>query len=192
MKSKKSQKMRLSKYSGRVHVGIWPRSKMVCTCRVQIFPENLVDRNIGTYSDLFRANAEQSHATAIVKKLGALPLALDQAGSYISAMQIPFSRYLVRLESAFAEVTAKKPPTVVWHYRSDTVFTTWEMSFNALSPAAQELLLLLGFFDNQSIPEELLPLDRLSNEFEIGEISPPPHLARRPGLYSNSRSYRLS
>ena len=140
-----------------------------------------------------RANTEQSDATAIVEKLGALPLALDQAGSYISAMQIPFGKYLVRFECAFAEVTAKKPPTVVWQYRSDTVFTTWEVSFNALSPAAQELLLLLGFFDNQSIPEELLPLERLKNEFKIGK---PPfrlfRLVRRSGLYSDSRSYRLS
>ena len=133
------------------------------------------------------ANSEQSDAIAIVEKLGALPLALDQAGSYISAMQIPFGKYLVRFECAFAEVTAKKPPTVVWQYRSDTVFTTWEVSFNALSPAAQELLLLLGFFDNQSIPEELLPLERLNKEFKIGKFSFPVHLVRRPGLYPNSR-----
>ena len=58
-------------------------------------------------------------------------------------------------------------------YRDDTVFTTWEVSFNALSPASQELLLLFGFFDNESIPEELLPLVRLNTEFEIGEISFP-------------------
>ena len=104
----------------------------------------------------------------MVRKLGALPLALDQAGSYVSAMQIPLSKYLLRFDGTFAEVTAKRPPAVVWQYRSDTVFTTWEVSFNALSPAAQELLLLLGFFDNQSIPEELLPLGRLNNEFKIG------------------------
>ena len=86
-------------------------------------------------------------------------------------MQISFSKYLVRFESAFVEVTAKRPPTVVWQYRSDTVFTTWEVSFNALSPAAQELLLLLGFFDSQSIPEELLPLAGLNDGFKIGELS---------------------
>ena len=103
--------------------------------------------------------------------MGALPLALDQAGSYISAMQIPFSKYLIRFESTFAEVTAKKPPGVVWQYRDDTVFTTWEVSFNALGPAAQELLLLFGFLDNESIPVELLPLERLNNEFRIGELS---------------------
>ena len=106
-------------------------------------------------------------------------------------MQIPFSKYLLRFESAFAEVTAKKPPTATWQYRDDTVFTTWEVSFNALSPAAQELLLLFGFFDNESIPEELLLPERLNNGFIIGE----PFLFHPVcglKLCSNSRSYRLS
>ena len=133
---------------------------------------NIVARNIGTYSDLAVSNTERSDAIAIVGKLGALPLALDQAGSYVSAMQIPFSRYLHRFEGAFAEIAAKKRPGVVWQYRDDTVFTTWEVSFNALGPAAQELLLLFGFLDNESIPEELLPLERLNDGFEIGVLSP--------------------
>ena len=107
----------------------------------------------------------------IVKKLGALPLALDQAGSYISSMQIAFSEYLPRFESAFAEIAAKKPSMAVWQSRDDTVFTTWEVSFNALGPAAQELLLLFGFLDNESIPEEMLPLERLNDGLKIGELT---------------------
>ena len=119
----------------------------------------------------FLVDAERSDAVAIVQKMGALPLALNQAGSYISATQIPFSKYLLRFENAFVEVMAKKPPVVGWQYRDDTVFTTWEVSFNALGPAAQEMLLLFGFLDNESIPEELLPLERLNDEFRIGELS---------------------
>ena len=127
--------------------------------------------NLVTYSNLILVETERSDAVAIIRKVGALPLALEQAGSYVSTIQIPFSKYLLRFEGAFAEVTAKKPPTAVWQYRDDTVFTTWEVSFNALGPAAQELLLLFGFLDNESIPEELLPLERLRNEFRIGEAS---------------------
>ena len=59
---------------------------------------------------------------------------------------------------------------MVWQYRDDTVFTTWEVSFNVLGPAAQELLLLFGFLDNDSIPEELIPLERLNDKFRIGEL----------------------
>ena len=130
--------------------------------------------NVITYSNLFHFDLEQSDALAIVRKVGALPLALSQAGSYVSAMQIPFRKYLLRFESAFVEVTTKRPPTVVWQYRDDTVFTTWEVSFNALGLAAQELLLLFGFFDNESIPERLIPLERLNDVFKIGALFPVP------------------
>ena len=107
-------------------------------------------------------------------------------------MQIPFSKYLRQFEDNFAEVARIKPPTAVWQYRDDSVFTTWEVSFNALGPAAQELLLLFGFFDNESIPEELLPLKRLNDEFEIGECSFQFHLVTRSRLDSDSVPYRLS
>ena len=106
-------------------------------------------------------------------------------------MQIPFSKYLLRFESAFVEVTTKRPPSVVWQYRDDTVFTTWEVSFNALGPAAQELLLLFGFLDNESIPEELVPLERLNNEFKIGEFSFLFHPVNILWLDPYSEPYRL-
>ena len=124
--------------------------------------------------------------------MGALPLALNQAGSYISARQILFSKYLLRFESAFVEVTTKRPPTTVWQYRDDTVFTTWEVSFNALGPAAQELLLLFGFLDNDSIPEELIPLEKLNDTFRIGELPFLFHLVTGLRLDPNIASHRLS
>ena len=117
----------------------------------------------------FLVDAEQSDAVAIVRKVGSLPLALDQAGSYVRTRQISFSQYLLRFEDIFAEVAAKKPPKVGKRCRGDTVFTTWEVSFNALGPAAQELLLLFGFLDNESISEELLSLEGLNNGFLIGK-----------------------
>ena len=142
---------------------------------------------------MFFVDSEQSPAIAIVRKLGSLPLALDQAGSYVHTRRISFSKYLLQFEDAFAEVTAKKPPTVGSQYRDDTVFTTWEVSFNALSPASQELLLLFGFFDNESIPEELLPLERLNDGFKIGELTFLLfHLVIRTRLFSNGRLYRVS
>ena len=172
LKSTKSQMMKLSKYCGRAHKGIWPPSKKVCSRQTRMLPENIVKVIISFHIlTCFSLPTEQGDALVISRKVGALPLALHQAGSYISAMQIPFSTYLFRFESTFAEVAAKRPPTVVWQYRDDTVFTTWEVSFNALGPAAQELLLLFGFLENESISEELLPLERLNSGFRIGELS---------------------
>ena len=43
-------------------------------------------------------------------------------------------------------------------YRQDTVFTTWEVSYNAVlkqCPEAAEILLISSFFSNQNIPEYL-------------------------------------
>jgi len=101
-------------------------------------------------------------------KLGALPLALDQAGAYIYNRQITFREYLNRFDKTFAELASKKPPDSMWYYREDTVFTTWEMSFSALGPGGQELLDLCAFFDNEDIPEELLPAEILKAKFGIG------------------------
>lgn len=111
-------------------------------------------------------------ALTIVKKLGSLPLALDQAGAYICAIRISFSQYLPRFEARFKEIAAKRPPKGVWSYE-ETVFTTWEVSFRALRSPAQELLLLCAFFDNEDIWEGLLPQKELKEKFGIGNFLEP-------------------
>lgn len=115
---------------------------------------------------------ERTAAISIVDKLGALPLALDQAGSYISSAQIPYHIYLTRFDRGFARIVAKRPPNSVWKYREDTIFTTWEISFAALSPGAQALILLCGFLDNEDIWEELLFSENLKAEYGIGKYPP--------------------
>ena len=86
-------------------------------------------------------------------------------------MQISCSKYLSLFEERFREVTLRKPTSVVWQYRNDTVFTTWEVSFNALGLAAKALLLLCGFLDNEDISEELLSSENLKRELGIGKRS---------------------
>ena len=147
-------------------VRAWLRPLVLITLKSEI---SMGIMTIGACSDLFLVDAEKNAAVAIVRKVGSLPLALDQAGSYVRTSQISFSKYLLRFEDTFAEVAAKNPPTVGGQRRGDTVFTTWEVSFNALGPAAQELLLLFGFLDNESISEELLSLEGLNNGFRIGK-----------------------
>jgi hypothetical protein len=113
---------------------------------------------------------EQDDAAALVAKLGALPLALDQAGAYIFSRQITFREYIQRFEQEFTELACRKPPNPVGHYLEDAVFTTWEISFSSLGPAGQKLLNLCALLDNEDIPEELLPLEKLEEEFGIGII----------------------
>jgi len=96
-------------------------------------------------------------------------LALTQAGSYISQMQISFQKYLTLLDEKFRTVATRgtaewtSDPKIRKLHR--TMFTTWEISFSSLSNSAQELLLLCGFLSNEDILDDLfvqeckLPLD---------------------------------
>jgi len=92
-------------------------------------------------------------------KLGFLPLALTQAGSYISHMQISFQNYLNLLDQEFGRAAESGGPGWLSDQRTgclnQDVFTTWEVSFARLSPPAQELLLLCGFLANADIPDRL-------------------------------------
>jgi len=102
---------------------------------------------------------ESDIAKQLAVKLGFLPLALTQAGSYISHTQISFQKYLSLLNGKFTTVAKKRGPECSPDQGTEdpkrTVFTTWEISFASLSHPAQELLLLCGFLANADIPDEL-------------------------------------
>jgi hypothetical protein len=97
----------------------------------------------------------------VVIKLGLLPLAINQAGSFISQRQISFQRYLVLLDESFKTTAACG--SLEWPRgrgsQSTTILTTWEISFVSLSHSAQELLLLCGFLANGDIPDELFDME---------------------------------
>src|SRR5205085_5209572 len=96
-------------------------------------------------------------ARAIVKALGGLPLALDQAGAYIYETKTSLERYLDRFETYRLDLLKRshdKPPD--YNY---TVATTWTVSLqraNETNPAATELLHLCAFLDPDAIPEEMI------------------------------------
>ena len=101
---------------------------------------------------------EQQAATAIVEKLGYLPLALEQAGSYIHSRQYSFNRYLQEYETNITHLLRGK-----WRIGKNpsnkSIFATWELSFSAIqeqNSKAAELLLVCGFLDNNDISDELL------------------------------------
>ena len=67
--------------------------------------------------------------------------------------QTDFKTYLRMLENNFKRIANKKPS--VWTYRNDTVFTCWEISFQALCDSAVRLLHLCAFLSNEDIPDVL-------------------------------------
>jgi hypothetical protein len=97
----------------------------------------------------------------VVEKLGLLPLAINQAGSFIARRQISFQRYLTRLDEnlKLATICGAAEWPQVRGARNPTILTTWEISFASLTHPAQELLLLCGFLANGDIPDELFDLE---------------------------------
>ena len=97
---------------------------------------------------------EYEEATRIVKELGHLPLAIDQAGAFLSQQQKPLVAFLPLFEANFNKTLSKKPASAVWQYGERTVVNTWEVSFAAIEkddPQAAWLLLICAFLSNNSI-----------------------------------------
>jgi tetratricopeptide (TPR) repeat protein len=101
---------------------------------------------------------ELEAAKQIGAELGALPLALEQAGSYIVSRKSSFAGYLAAFRARKLEVLAKAPPRTGDY--SETVCTTWSLNLDAVreeSTASATLLEYVAFLYPDDIPFELLP-----------------------------------
>jgi tetratricopeptide (TPR) repeat protein len=101
--------------------------------------------------------SDKTAAQMLAEELGDLPLALEQAGAYISRVRGTTIEQYVKLYRTRREKLMKenKPPI---GYRA-TVATTWEMSFQKVeegSPAAAALLSLLAFVGPNDIPRSMV------------------------------------
>ncbi|MEV4020352.1 FxSxx-COOH system tetratricopeptide repeat protein [Nonomuraea angiospora] len=99
-------------------------------------------------------------AAAVVTELGALPLALEQAGAYIAGTGTTLAGYLHLLRRQRTELLDQGHP---WGY-SERVASTWRLAFDHLdetTPQAIALLQLLACYAPEAIPYQLLlaPLD---------------------------------
>ncbi|KAJ7443672.1 hypothetical protein FB451DRAFT_1437075 [Mycena latifolia] len=90
----------------------------------------------------------------IVQKLHCLPLAVAQAGAYISASSCPLQKYLKLHDSAAQRIRLLDQT----HSQSDyelSVYATWRISFDKVSIQAQELLQLCSFIHHDGITEAI-------------------------------------
>lgn len=103
------------------------------------------------------AEHERSVAGQIGVELGGLPLALEQAGAYITSRQMTFTAYLSAFQIRRLELLERKKP-VTGAYAS-TVATTWSLNIEAVkddSPASAELLRWSAFFYPNRIPLDFI------------------------------------
>ncbi|KAI1776607.1 hypothetical protein F4818DRAFT_457394, partial [Hypoxylon cercidicola] len=123
--------------------------------------------------DILDDGTNQVAAAEIVRRLGCLPLAIDQAGAYMKAECLPLIDFLSHYEQSARDILESVPS--LWEYNepvpkkageetadavSKTGFTTWNLSFTLLNPSTPTgamkvtILSLLAFFDEHEISEE--------------------------------------
>ena len=117
-----------------------------------------------------RTNDNVKEGTTIVRKLGCLALAIDQAAAYITFRQLPLMHFLDHYERR-KKMILNHTPDSVWEYRrtlgdaedqtSLSTFTTWEMSFQQIAQDESEqrnighFLTLAAFLNPAKISEDL-------------------------------------
>src|ERR1700683_454788 len=106
---------------------------------------------------------EWNASDMIIKELGYLPLAIEQAGAYIWAHGSAPSEYLIEYKANFKNVTEKQPEGLEGYA---TLCTTWQISLEAIKMEnleAAELLLLYGFLSNNVSDDLILHGERVSD-----------------------------
>lgn len=113
---------------------------------------------------------------ALVHALEYIPLAIIQAGSYISSRSTRFtvSKYLQMFnecESHQMQLLDHEDAKSLRRYNTTghAIITTWQLSFEQIrgdKPAAADLLALMSMFDRQEIPEDLVQEDKGNMQFE--------------------------
>ena len=102
-------------------------------------------------------------AIDLAKELGGLPLALEQAAAYISALpiSITFKDYLDKYRHVKLRLLQQKSVTAlsVEAQHRLSVHTTWEMNFSFViknSPAAATMMRIASFLTSESIPFDVI------------------------------------
>ncbi|KAJ7854230.1 hypothetical protein B0H13DRAFT_1642486 [Mycena leptocephala] len=99
------------------------------------------------------SSASERIAAEIVKELCYLPLAIVQAGAFIlqsGALDSYLDIYLKNQAQLLSEKPAQSHDNYAW-----TVYTTWQMSFDQLSPLAAIFLQLCSFLHWDGISEDI-------------------------------------
>ncbi|KAJ7081493.1 P-loop containing nucleoside triphosphate hydrolase protein, partial [Mycena epipterygia] len=106
-------------------------------------------------------------AVQIAKVLHYLPLAIVQAGAFISKSG-DLDSYLALYEQNQAQLLSQKPAQSHDNY-AWTVYTTWQISFNQLSQPAATFLQLCSLLHHQGISEQIF---KNAATYKFGPSSP--------------------
>ena len=123
-----------------------------------------------------RLEGQEQEAMNLVQKLGYLPLAIEQASSYIRTKGISLSRYTILYEQNKSDALKHELPMSHKVYYEYTVATTWKISFDEVdnrNALASEILRLMAYLDGARIQKELLEVGgkTLTEEWKLSKAT---------------------
>ncbi|KDN70942.1 hypothetical protein CSUB01_08159 [Colletotrichum sublineola] len=153
---------------------------------------------------------DEKYGKEIVRELGYLPLAIDQAGSYVDIQECSFGTYLVDFRHRRSEILGDPPlyPGVFEH--NPAVYGTFELSYEALERKSKEdsrrgraalnalrILNIFCFYGNENIPDKIISraavytkLDTEHIKGEDGDLAPLPLLEKTQEGNWDPRNFR--
>ena len=111
------------------------------------------------------ADEREEQLDELLQELGCLPLALEQAGAHIKALECSISNYLQEYKVQRLNLLSQHPRSKpAWGYESKSrlaVHTTWLMNFEYVKrtphgPMASRFMHIAAFLEPTEIPEELI------------------------------------
>ena len=114
----------------------------------------------------------QVEATKIVRELGCLPLAIEQAAAYIREALHDLFKFLFSYRENLKRHLERRPKANQTYYK-DSVATTWHLSFQRIEetdPDASELLRFFAFLNPDGVMTEFLLAGKDGLDGELKEI----------------------
>jgi tetratricopeptide (TPR) repeat protein len=101
---------------------------------------------------------DEAAARKLAEELGYLPLALEQAGSFIVEMRWSFAKYQEQFHDARLEILSEGREGGT-HYPA-SVGKTWSITLEQLGPLARALLRIAAWFAPDAIPRDIFSADK--------------------------------
>ena len=122
--------------------------------RAKVLPSEASSEHVQQFAE--RLSEPYAAASALVRALGGLPLALDQAGAYLEATQCGLPAYLDLFRTRRTALLQQRGERA--HEHPASVSTTFNLAITATArrhPAVWDLLRICALLQPDAIPEEL-------------------------------------
>ena len=144
-----------------------------CCVEVFSFSEDEAKRFLVNRRGVCYSTEREKTLNELVRELGCLPLALEQAGAHIKALQCPISKYLDQYRIERLRLLSQHPAKPSWEYESkrrSAVHTTWLLNFEYIKNSAphgemaSRFVQAAAFLNPDEIQEVLINPEILSAE----------------------------